>query len=234
MNSETSVLESPALKPARPGLSWRGLIEVFYKPTQLFEEIKYHPRILVPFIVVTAALFVSMYLMADMILDIQIEAMKANPNMSGGNIPSREMMKPFIYVGSVLWMLGPLVTAALAMLVGTFFMGGKSNYKQLLSVMLYASVVYIIGGMVMIPLVLAKGSLYISIGPAALMSDPSMTDPIYLLLTKFSLFNIWEIIVAGIGLSIMYDFKRNKGYIMAVCSIGLISVLHVVQTALFS
>ena len=234
MDTETNVLETAAVPPARPGLSWRGLIEVFYKPAQFFEELKQHPRILVPYIVTTLAMLVTFHFMADYIVEIQIEAMKANENMPPGQVPSAEMMKPFVYVGVLFWALGPLIAAALAMLVGNFFMGGKSSYKQILSVMLYSSVVFVIGGMIMIPMMLAKDSIYISLGPAALMSDPSITDPLYLLLTKISLFNIWEIVVAGIGLSTIYGFKRNKGYIMAVCSLGLISLIHVLQTVLFS
>ena len=233
MDSETSILETP-VPPARPGLSWRGLIEVFYKPAQLFEELKQHPKILVPYVVCTLAALVSIHFVADYLVEIQIAAMKANENMNPAQIPSAEFLKPFMYIGVVFWALGPLLYAALAMLVGNFFMGGKSSYKQLLSVVLYGSVVFTVGGLIMIPMMLAKGSLFVSIGPAALISEPSMTDPLYMLLTKFSLFYIWEIVVVGIGLSIMYGFSRNKGYVMAVCSLGLISLLHVLQIALFS
>ena len=62
---------------------------------------------------------------------------------------------------------------------------------------------------------------------AVLAPDLTFADPLFLLLAKMSPFYVWHIIAAGIGLSIIYGFSRNKGYLLAVLSIGLLSALHV-------
>lgn len=236
MEPESTVLETtPDTTPARPGLGWRGLIEVFYKPSQFFAEIKQHPRILAPYISVLVAVVVSMYFLGDLIIDVQIEAMRNNPNARPEQMPSRETMKMIMLgFGSVMWLLYPLLVGGLAILVGNFFMGGNAKFKQVLSVMLYGAWIFTIGGIITMPLALAKDSLHVGLSLGVLIPDPSFTDPLYLLLTKISVFQIWEIVAVGIGLSMIYGFSRNKGYITAVLSIALISIIHVLQTAIFA
>lgn len=239
MDSETSILESPAMQPARPGLSWRGLIEVFYKPAQFFEEIKNHPRILVPYLISLLAVGISLYFLLDLIVEMQIKASAAsmqNVDPAQLNSPAaRRMMRMFIMGGGmVAWALYPMIAAALAMLVGNFFMGGRASYKQILSVILYGSVLYLVGSLVLVPLAVAKGEMGITLSLAALMPEPDLQSPLWVLLSKFGVFNIWEIIVVGIGLATVYNFKRNKGYLTAVLSVGLLSLLQVASTAVGS
>jgi len=234
MEPQATVSEMEPVAPAPSGLGLRGLIEVFYKPSEFFAEIKQHPRVLTPYLAVLIGVFISTYFLADYIAEIQIEAMRANPSMNPSQIPTAEQMKPFIYIGgTVMWLLYPLITAGLGLLIGNFFMGGKAGFKQVLSVMLYGAWVFTLLGLLTVPLVLAKDSLYVGLSLGVLVAEPDFTDPLYLLLTKFSIQEIWEILAAGIGLSVIYGFSRNKGYITAVLSIGLIAMLHVLQTALF-
>jgi hypothetical protein len=55
---------------------------------------------------------------------------------------------------------------------------------------------------------------------------------LYVALSRFDLFIVWEIIVIGIGLSVLHGFSRNKGYALSVLSMGLLPVLNICLTAI--
>ena len=78
----------------------------------------------------------------------------------------------------------------------------------------------------------AKGSMAISLSAAVLVASEGVDSFIYVALSKIDLFNIWEIIVVGIGLAAVYNIPRNKGYVLSVLSVGMLSILHIVFTAI--
>ena len=211
-------------------LGLKGIVEVFYQPAKLFERIKDEPKILVPWIFFFLLVFSSIYLISDMMVEMQMEVMRekfADQGLGAANLPPKAMIKwSTIIFGPLVLMLSPLVAAALALFFGNVVMEGRAKFKQLLSVMLYSEIVFALGSLMLAPLMLAKGSMKVSISLAAILQDSQIQDPLYIALSKIGAFYIWEIIVIGIGLSTIYGFSRNKGYTLAVLSMGLISITH--------
>ncbi len=225
---EQEQLSQEGKKESNLGL--KGLVEVFYQPVNLFERIKNEPKILVPWIVFFLLIFSFIYLVSDMIVEMQMEVMRekiADQGLGTANLPPAAMIKwSAIIFGPLVLMLSPLIAAALALFFGNVVMEGRAKFKQLLSVMLYSEIVFALGSLILAPLMLAKGSMKVSISLAAILQDSQVQDPLYIALSKFGAFYIWEIIVIGIGLSIVYGFSRNKGYTLAVLSMGMISITH--------
>lgn len=216
-----------------PALGFRGLAEVFYNPSGFFTRLKDDPKVLVPYVVGFIMIAVIVVSLWGLIADAQLEEMKKraldNPNIPANIDPAK--MKPWIIGGGIFaWSLGPLIAAALALLFGNFVMAGRATYKQLLSIMCYGEIIYLLGGLLMAPLMLYKETMYISLSAAALV-PPDPQSFVWVLLSKINLFLIWEIIAVGIGLSIFYGFPRNKGYLLAVLSMGMISILQVLFAA---
>ena len=218
--------------------SWKGIIQVFYQPSQLFAGIRENPKILIPWLVYFVLMFVFFILTADLIAKVQLELIQKKAAEQGigaaGPMPTTEMLKySIIGFGSIASMLTPLIAAGLAMFFGNFIMAGRTNFKQILSVMIYGEIIYAFGVLVVAPMMLAKGSLLVSFSLAAFFKNLSIQDPLYVALSKIGLFYIWEIVVIGIGLSIIYGFPRNKGYLLAVLSMGMLSILHVLSQFAF-
>ena len=226
--SEQSQFSPEAKKEGNLGL--KGLIEIFYQPANLFERIKNEPKILVPWIFFFLLIFSFIYLVSDLIVAMQMEVMRekiADQGLSAANLPSEAQIKwSTIILGPLAFMLAPLIAAALALFFGNVVMEGRAKFKQLLSVMIYGEIINALGAIILAPLMLAKGSMKVSISLAAILQDSQVQDPLYIALSKIGAFYIWEIIVIGIGLSIIYGFSRNKGYTLAVLSMGLISITH--------
>lgn len=217
----------------RSGLSFRGLYEVFYRPSAFFTELKRSPKLLVVWIAFFLGALVFFHFARDLIVQLQLAEIVRR---TGSTPPQAqiELMGKFIYVGAVIFAILPLVLAGLAALVGNFFMGARAKFKQVLSVSLYGEWIFIVFTLILIPLMLAKQTLLVSISPAAFLPDPSPTSAAYVFLSKLGLSYIWEVVALGIGYGIVFELRRNKGYIVAVISIGVMALAQALQTVLFS
>lgn len=212
-----------------------GLIEVFYNPTGLFNRIKNNPKILIPYIVYIIVTFGFLYLISDLIVQFEMKSEEFQQRTQGIVVTDAmiaNMRLLIVLFGVLVWAMIPLVSAGLASFWGNVIMAGKVGFKNILSVSLYSEFLFLVGSLLLTPFMLAKGSLMVSLSPAILVTDKGIESLIYVTLSKISLFHIWEIIVSGIGFSIIFNIKRNKGYILAVLSIGLLSVTHIVVKAI--
>ena len=225
-------------KPSDRGLALRGIVQVLYAPAELFKKIKDTPKLLIAWLVFFV-LILSFFLIAgDVITNAQLDIMKEKA-VKGGQVlpqqmPTFEQMKwSTIIFGSVFIMLSPLIAGLLGLFFGNVVMAGRASFKQILSVMVYGEIIYALGALIVAPMMVAKNSVKVGFSLATFFKDLSIQSPLYLLLSKVGVFYIWEIIVIGIGLSIIYEFPRNKGYLLAVLSMGMISILHVLTGLLF-
>jgi hypothetical protein len=217
------------------GLSFKGILQVFYSPSAFFQQLKDQPKVLVPYIVLAILFAVSFFLIADLLVQLQVESPELQEQLQGQPVTDqvRQLLKINVLVGAMLaFLLAPLLAGALAFLVGNFFMGHKARFKQLLSVVLYGEIIYAAGALLLAPLMLAKGSVLVSLSLGVLAASQGPTSVLYLALSKIDLFIIWEIIVVGIGIATVYGIPRNKGYVISVLSVGMLSILHVLVTAI--
>lgn len=218
--------------------SFKGLVRVFSRPAEFFGQLKDNPKVLVPLIAMFVLAMIAVYFLLDQVVammgEAQYEAL-SKQGMSDAKIEKfthSRFMKIGPLLNPIVIMLTPFITAGLAMLVGGFIMGGKSEYWKVVSVMAYSEVVYYAGGMIDLPFQVMKGTLIPAFSLAVLVSDLSFNHPLVQFLARISPFYIWHVIVAGIGLSILFEFSRNKGYLIAVLSLGLLSALHIGSAAL--
>lgn len=228
---DNSKIAQPAA-PVGSGFSVKGLLDVITSPSSFFEKLKDNPKVLVPSIGIFVLAAIAMYLLKDLIIAAQLEVMRAGGQMTETQLRGLERSAFFQntpMIGAVVVLVGPFIAGGLAMFVGNFIMSGKAKYWQLVSVMAYSDFVYFAGSMVALPLQVMKETLVPSFSLAVLAPDLSMQEPLFVLLSKISVPYVWELIVAGIGLSIIFQFSRNKGYLLAVLSIGTLSALHVLS-----
>ncbi|HUV31337.1 MAG TPA: YIP1 family protein [Acidobacteriota bacterium] len=214
------------------GLSFKGLYEVFTAPGALFAKLKEQPRILVPYIVYAIVVAAFFYATADIIVRMQMQAIQERTQNLPPGALNAGTMKLFAMLGGIVFLLAPLVASALAVFFGNFIMGGKARFKQLLSVMLYGEIVYALGMIVTLPMILAKDSMLVSLSLGVLVPNPGPQNLLYVALSKIGVFNIWEIIVVGIGLTAVYGFSRNKGYLLSVLSMGMLSILNILSVVI--
>lgn len=221
---------------SKSGLSFRGLIEIFYQPSAFFEELKDNPKVLVPFLALTVVIVLFMFLATDFIVAMQMDMPEVQEAMESNSISPGQMATIMFYQtligGSLALLLAPLILAGLGLFWNNFVFGLQTSYKQVLSIILYGEFLFTIGALVHVPLMIAKDTIAVSFSPAILVAHLGPASFWYVLLDKISVFHIWEIVVVGIGLSVFCKVPRNKGYLMAVLCVGGLSALHVVATGI--
>lgn len=215
-----------------PGLSRRGLIEVFTKPADFFDKLKNDPKVLAPYLVLVAASVVFFWFLGDLFAQMQIDAIRNSPNFQGQLPPAIVLKISTLVMGTLAIAIAPLIIAGLAMLFGNFMMAGTARFKQVLSVVLYSELIYVLSFIVTGAMMLARGTLKQSLSLAVLVADRPIDDPIYMILSKIGVFYIWELVVLGIGFSVLYKFSRNKGFLLSVLSLGLVMALHVILSSI--
>lgn len=227
---------APGQAEKESGLSFKGLWEVFFSPTDFFARLKTQPKILVPYIAILIAVVIFFMVAGEYIVRLQLETEQAQEQIQRSGMSEEQMAEIMSYstkiMGTVFMMLIPLIIAGLAMFWGNFVMAGNARFKQVLSVALYAEFLFAVGTLLHLPLIVARESIMVSYSLGVLVADQGPESVLYVALSKISVFHIWELIVLGFGLSIIYDFPRNKGIWLAVLSMGLLSILHVVTTAI--
>ncbi len=214
--------------------SFSGLFEVFYSPASWFEKLKAQPKIPIPYIILAVLTAGMFYGIGDLVVKMQLESPQMQEQLQGQPLPASaaEMMwYSTVIGGTIAILLAPLLAAALALFWGNVVFAGKASFKSLLSVMLYGELIYAVGNLIVLPMVLAKDSLAVGLNLGILAADRGLQDPLFVALSKVDLFIIWEIIVIGIGLAIIYGFPRNKGYKLSVLSMGLLTILGVAGAA---
>ena len=220
-----------------PVSSFSGLYEVFFSPSSWFEKLRAQPKILIPYIVLAVLTAGMFYGIGDLVVKMQLESPQMQEQLQGQTLPdsAAEMMwYSTVIGGTIAILLVPLLAAALALFWGNVVFAGRASFKSLLSVMLYGELIYAVGNLIVLPMVLAKDSLAVGLNLGILAADRGLQDPLFVALSKVDLFIIWEIIVIGIGLAIIYGFPRNKGYKLSVLSMGLLTILGVAGAAIGS
>jgi hypothetical protein len=196
---------------------WSIIVGVFTGPTEAFAAFNRKPRIIAVLIIAIILGFIGNYFMTEYSAKMQYDLVSKSSTIPPQQLeqmrgdvenPDRLMGGIFAVVGQII---GGLIIALIAWGIGSFVMGGDSTFKKVWGVTLLGGLIPLIGILVKLPLVIAKDSIYVSLGPAALFPDKDFTSIFYGILSFFDIFMIWSMIVTGIGFAAIFNISRGKG-----------------------
>ncbi len=239
LTDATAPLEPPPLS------TWGRLLAVFTEPERLFGDLARRPRSLLALLVVILVAVGTTQAIHPLVLDMQREAMTANPDLSPQQVEQARQGMRFMEgaFGRVLTGAGALIMSLLTVLViaafllfgGNFLMGGESDFKTLFAVICHVQLVSVVQAVVTVPLMLAKGSMLVSTSLAVLLPPEQWARPMGVLVGGLTdLFTIWMVVLTVVGVSIVYRWNRGKaaGLVVGLYLFGL--VVRIVLAALFS
>jgi hypothetical protein len=208
-------------EPTQNGI-WSIIVGVFTAPGQAFIAYNRKPTIWVPLIVmvVLVAAFSGAY--APYQSRAQIELMRQSTTLPPEALQAIEQQSAnpsFLrsaITGAIMAVIVSVITALLAWMTGTFFFGGTTTFKKIWGVSMLGALIGCVGKLLMLPLVIAKNSVAVSLGPAALYPSKDLTSILYMILMYLDLFTIWSVIVTGIGYAAVYNFSWGKGVAVSV------------------
>lgn len=205
--------------------------KIITDPQTVFENIRLRPDWLFPVMIALLVTIAFSFLISDIMLEFQKEAIYENTlipeeykdiaiEQMENKTPMRRNIETL--AGSLLQIfIVYLVGAGVFLLVGNFFMGGQAKFKQVFSMFSWVGLIGVLEMLLKLPLILTKGSMHVYTSLAVLMDVADNKTVLFQLLNAFDVFTIWKVILWSMGMSIIYQFSRAKGY-TAVISLYVI------------
>jgi len=216
------------------------IANIFFSPRATFLSINQKPDWIIPMTIVLIVILFFIIATLPISMPQQLEKMRLQQEEKGlspeqtqqvmelGEKYGKRIGPVFAVIGGVLYLCG---LSGIFLFFGNFILGGKTTFVSILSVVCYTSLIGSVNSLLLLPMILAKKTMYLSFSLAALLPTAATDTFRYQLLSKIDLFAIWQIIVAGIGLAVIYQFSTKKSITM-VASVYLIYVI--ISLAIFS
>ncbi len=221
----------------------KNIINIFFAPTKVFQDLKEKPVWLVPLVIILVVGVLIAVLTVVSTRDIaatqQEEALRARGMTEEQMAQARTFMKgpgPAIFggIGALIVMTGILLLFSLIVNVLIPPLGGTGNFKKVFCVITHAGLVRVPGDIIRFILMLVTKSIYATTSLAAFAPGLAKTGALYRLLSQLDIFVLWEMILIAMGISITNDLKKNNAYYL-VFGIWLFTVLlSVLLGGLFS
>lgn len=195
------------------------IVGIFTSPRETFVSINQNPNWIVPFIIGLVFFFIFQFATMEIQTNYQIATMEAKDTPADQiEIAKTQMQGPLKYIGFVA---GPIfiliiwvVFAAFFYLFTNWMVDGESSFKKVFSIVAWSSLVGNLGLILLTFLIVSKGTMHgVTMDLSLLVTTPPLGEEpglLYLILSKFDLFVIWQIILWIIGLSVTYNTTTNK------------------------
>ena len=191
----------------------RNLELVFSSPTRLAANVAEVPTWVVPFVI---ALVVTFTLSA-LTFDYQIQHQRAEYEKVMGDRGREEDLDSMFAKTPRRRVLGgvfAVAASAVGILVASAVLngvasvaGGKIGFRRMFALYAHLSLIGVLGQLIRVPLIFAKGSADVRTSLAAFAPSLSLTSPLGVFLNMVDLFAVWMLIALTIG----YDVLGHMG-----------------------
>lgn len=226
-----AVPPAPVLPEKKPNVFER-VAGVFFSPGETFRDIARRPDILGPLLLlvvlgfITTALILPRFDFESMTAQQSATMKKQNPNLSDDDI--ERMTRIGKASATVMAWVSPLLQLAwFALVAGVLLLafrmfGGEGTYKQAYSTTLYSWMPRVLQSIVMVIVVLARGTVDPMTMATTVKSNPAflvdMTEQpvLFALLSSFDVFAIWSLVLFVIGFSEVAKTSKGKAAAIVV------------------
>ncbi len=230
--NDSNNLETTGADTVEERSIWSIMAGIFTAPTEAFAAFNRKPQIIIVLVVTLLLGMISSYFIAEYQAQMQYDMVSQSATIPAQSLDQmREGIEnPSRITGALLGAAGQLfagvIVALLAWALGSFIFGGDSTFKKVWGVSLLGGLIMMVGALVKLPLIMAKGSMYVSFGLAALFPEKDFTSIVYSVLFYLDAFLIWAMVVSGIGYAAIFNITRGKGIAIAIIlDIIMISVM---------
>lgn len=222
---------------------FRRVPDTFFAPRRAFAPPVPKTAWIIPLIIIAAVLAVESYLVGPLKIekmeqglrqsDLPADALdRALEGIEERKEAGPESMVPAFAITAILVGLAAFLFPGLLYWIGANFVaGGSGGYWSIVSVVALSHLVFVVRSILVTPLRLAKGSLHVFTS-LALIPVAEAGSKLSNALNVFCLFDIWYIVLASLGLSMVAGIRRGQSLgivisIWAVWSIIYAAFLYV-------
>lgn len=239
---------SETATPATFGQVFEDVIEVLYAPSSVFDRAR-HRGFGKYLLVLTIIGFVAAGAVAGLVrpwmdatfdISMQAAAAKGQPMPENAVAMARQVAGYGFYLTPLFVVtLGALLGGALLLVAGKIVQA-PVRYGQAVLIAALASVPRLIGIVVsgvealLLNADTARSAYDLSFGPARFL-DPLTTSPVLMqFLNGFDVFNLWQLVIFGIGMSVIARVAKSTGFIAGLLAWVLGTALPLIPTLLSS
>ena len=227
MTAGTSEPMTSAPPDAPAQTSFERIAGVLFAPAETFRDIARKPDFVVPLLVLTVVMYLSVALTArhidwDAAIDQQVEiAKKRNPNVTEEDIRAQAAVgtaagKVIVWLIPIVMIAGYAIVAGVLLLACRLF-GGEGRYGQAFSATIYAWMPMIIAAIIGTIVVVARGGLIdpqmmetlVKSSPAFLV-DMKQQPVLHSFLGSLELFSLWRLVLLIFGFAALSRLSRGK------------------------
>ena len=222
--------------PSKEMSAVNKIVGIFTSPREAFLSIDQKPSWLVPFIIGLIFFAFFQFMTMDIQGEYQIATMEAKEVPAERiEMAQSQMQGPLKYIGFIV---GPIfiliawvIFAALFYLFTNWMVDGESSFKKVFSIVAWTSLVGNLGLLLLTFLIVSKGTMHgVALDLSVLLTTPAIGEEpglLYLILSKFDFFVIWQVILWTIGLSVTYKTTPQKAAVPVLTLWGIWIVVSV-------
>jgi hypothetical protein len=223
-----SITEKSEEKPAEEINFLQRVIGIFTNPERVFRYLRVKPDFVLPVLLTMLLTIISSLFVYDIAINDQIAKVEKSDNIpderkelvidqiEASKEGPRKILYQYVVPPISILVLYALISA-IFLFIGNIILGGKARFVQLLSVYSYSYLIVVLLGMIIkIPLILARQTTQINLSPAVFFTPEQIGQGIFNFIQSFDIFNVWFIIVFGIGFAVIYGFSKPKGIISVI------------------
>lgn len=230
---ETHDTTVPAGAGPRDGFLTK-LWNLFVNPRRTFEHVGNGHEWVVLWLIIAAVALAGYYPIKDIVKASQMEQvekqLESNPGVSAeqkqeilDNMAENFENPVWMLLTPVFQLIALLFVAAVLLFIANIILGGNTRFLPMLNAYAWTGMLTIIGTLVVVPLVMAKGTMDVSLGLGVLAG--SETGPFMKkLLSSFELFGLWQVWLSSVAVSVLGKAPVGKSFV-AVFSCWFIWVL---------
>jgi hypothetical protein len=215
--AETQINQSAGTIPANGMNLVQRIKGVILSPGMTMDNLVERPRLLLPLIITAvaqAAVYFARYPMYQEYMNNTIAGTLANAGMTADAIQN------YIFLGAaatpLTTLFGWFLSAVIFFAVFKIF-GAKGKFKQYMSIIGYAYIIYVLYYIIVLVASFFTGSLYMNItltSIANLLPAEMSGSFLYGIAMGIDIFSIWYYCVIAIGMAALSGFRKRNTYIL--------------------
>ena len=210
---------------------------ILTSPSTVARSVMADPHWVIPLIAVLVVSFLSTVLTYQYQMEIQKEQAaqfirEHAPNADLGSrfeVTQAKRIRTGIFTGVGMAVFALVIAAVLKGFAAVA--GGGVGFRKMFAFSMYSVFVWVLGGLIKVPLVLAKGSADVRTSLAILAPSKALLSPLVMFLNSFDIFSIWALVTLCFGYGVLSGLGTKKASAIVV---GLWAVLVLITVVLAS
>lgn len=229
--AEELVLQDQEVAETTDSGVWKNILNIFFSPSETFRSISIRPTWILPFVLIVLASVIYEASLSGVRMEDLKTKIRASEEINAkeierrvGNIDAQAsgglLSATRVFFGAGLisaFEFVKLLSISAVVWISLFLVGSLSEFKRVLSLCAFCTLVALPEALVKIPLILTKGTTHVYVSLAAFLPTSWQGSILFSVCEKLDFFVLWKIILIAVGLHLVFKMSRFTSYAIIGC-----------------